>query len=75
METFIDILSNFGFPVAVCGVLMWYIYHIQNTYREQISEIMKEHKEETSKITEAINSNTLVMQKLVDRLSGDKRDV
>ena len=31
----------------------------------------KAHKDESTKLTEAIHNNTLVIQKLVDKLGGD----
>lgn len=34
----------------------------------------KEHKEESTKLTEAIHNNTLVIQKLVDRMEGEKNN-
>ena len=30
------------------------------------------HREEMNKMAEAVNNNTIVMQKLIDRLGGDK---
>ena len=30
------------------------------------------HKEEMNSVTEALNNNTLILQKLCDRLDGDK---
>lgn len=53
------IVSTVGFPIAMCLILFWYIYQQQ-----------KAHKEEASKMSEALNNNTLVMQKLVDKLTG-----
>lgn len=56
-------IQQFGFPVVMCGVLMWYIYK-QDT----------RHKEETDKLSEALNNNTLVMQQLVDEMRDKKDD-
>ena len=70
VEEILQILEHFGFPVAVCGVLMWYINEINKRFNEQLTSIMNQHKSETDKMVEAINSNTLVMQKLVDRIGG-----
>ena len=70
MEQWVDIISSFGFPIACCVILMWYVYHLQKTHDEEIKHIMKEHKDETSKITEAINSNTLILTKLLDKLGA-----
>lgn len=58
-NTVTQFISTLGFPIAVCLICFWYI----NKREEQ-------HKEEVSKLSEAVHNNTLVMQKLVDRL-GD----
>lgn len=55
-----QIISTLGFPIAVCLICFWYI----NKREEQ-------HKEEVNKLSEAVHNNTLVMQKLVDRLGVD----
>lgn len=58
-NTVTQFISTLGFPIAVCLICFWYI----NKREEQ-------HKEEVNKLSEAVHNNTLVMQKLVDRL-GD----
>ena len=50
-------IGTLGFPIAVCLVCFWYI----NKREEQ-------HKDEIKKLSDAINNNTIVMQKLVDRI-------
>lgn len=61
---FIDILIQFikdvGFPIA-CVIAMFWMWD-----RERI-----EHKEEADKWAEAINNNTAVMQKLLERIEGN----
>ena len=61
-NTVTQFISTLGFPIAVCLICFWYI----NKREEQ-------HKEEVNKLSEAVHNNTLVMQKLVDRL-GDVDD-
>lgn len=50
-------ITTVGFPIVMCCILLWYII-----------DITKKHKEESEKFTEALNRNTLVMQKLCDKL-------
>lgn len=50
-------ISTVGFPIVMC-LLMWFMNDKQDV----------RHAEETTKMTEALNNNTIVMQKLVDRL-------
>ena len=61
-NTVTQFISTLGFPIAVCLICFWYI----NKREEQ-------HKDEVNKLSEAVHNNTLVMQKLVDRL-GDVDD-
>ena len=53
-------ISGVGFPVAVCLVCFWYI-----------NKQSEEHKAEIGELTKALNNNTLVMQRLADRLSQE----
>ena len=71
MEGVSTLISTFGFPIVCCLILMYYVFKLNETHKQEINEIMKEHKDEVNKMTEAINSNTLVMTKLLERL-GDK---
>ena len=57
METIAQIISTLGFPIAVCV----YMFYSQEKERET-------HKEETAKLTEALNNNTLVIQSLKDAI-------
>ena len=54
----VTIISTVGFPIAACVALFW-----------QIDEMRKSYKEEMDGVKEALNNNTLVVQKLVDKLS------
>lgn len=53
-------ITNIGFPIAVCVICFWYI-----TKKDAL------HREEMSKLAEALNNNTLVMQQLVDKLDKE----
>ena len=59
----VKFIQNVGFPIA-CVVAMFWMWD-----RER-----QEHKNEAEKWTEAINNNTLIMQRLLDKLDGDSRD-
>lgn len=59
-NTVTQFIGSLGFPIAVCLICFWYI-----NKREEA------HKDEVTKLAEAINNNTLVMQKLVVRLGDD----
>lgn len=60
MNAITTIVSSLGFPIACCCFMGWFIY------KQQLM-----HKEEMTKVQEAINNNTLTMQKLLDKLEGN----
>ena len=60
MDAIMSLFSNLAVPVA-CLIATFYLW---NKERE-------DHKQEQKELTEAIANNTLVMQKLVDKLDKD----
>ena len=68
MNEIVSIISAVGFPIVAalgCGFFVKWQYE-QNM--KQNEELRKEHKEEVSKMTEALNNNTIALQKLIDNL-------
>lgn len=59
-NTITNIITTIGFPIAVCLICFWYINKMQEN-----------HKSEIDKLSEALHNNTLVMQKLVDKLDAE----
>lgn len=64
----VNLVGSYGFPIVACILMGWYIKHTTDNNREDIRKIQEEHKEEVTEMTKAINNNTLVIQKLIDRL-------
>ena len=59
VQAITSIITNVGFPIAVCLICFWYINKMQ-----------EQHKAESDKLAEALNNNTLVMQKLINNLEN-----
>lgn len=55
-----QVISNLGFPIAVCVGLFWYIVKQSDA-----------HKDETENLRTAIENNTLIITKLYERLGGE----
>jgi len=79
MDTFITIIKDFGFPVACVIALFLMLQNEQKAHKEEtdkLTETITDLKitfsqslhEQESKMSEAINNNTLVIQKLLDKL-------
>ena len=63
VEQIIALIANavrdLGFPIAMCAALFWYILQER-----------KLRTEEAEKTADAINNNTLALQKLITMLEG-----
>lgn len=79
VEMITSIISNLGFPIAMCVILFYSLNQERKDHRaseETINQSIIELREtftqtihgQQEKMTEAINNNTLVMQRLVDKL-------
>lgn len=54
------LISTLGFPIGMCLIMCYYINKINDA-----------HKEESNQFAEALNNNTLVLQKLCDKLDSE----
>ena len=57
VEIVTNLINNMGFPIA-CVISLFYLYNKQ----------AEQHRAESEKWLEAINRNTSVMKKLMERL-------
>lgn len=58
-SSIIQVISNVGFPIAMSILLMFYM-----------RENDQKHDEEVKNLREAIENNTIVMNKLIDKISS-----
>ena len=54
------LISTLGFPISMCLIMCYYINKINDA-----------HKEESDKFADALNNNTVVLQKLCDKLDSE----
>ena len=59
IDIVLNAIATVGFPIVMCGLLLLYIYKSQ-----------KNHKEEVTHLTEAIQNNTVVMEKILTKIGG-----
>ena len=55
----LNLIGNYAFPIVCCIALFW-----KMNQDEQL------HKEESIQFAEAVNNNTIVLTKLLDRFDG-----
>lgn len=64
-------ITTVGFPIVCCGAMMYYVKYSNDRNREDIQKLNSDHKEEMNQITQALNNNTIALQKLCDKLGAE----
>lgn len=83
MQDILTIIQTVGFPIAVAIAMFVMLQNEQKAHREEsekLTETITELKitfnqaitDQDKSITEAINNNTLVIQKLLDKMEESK---
>ena len=81
MNDVVQIISTVGFPILACmAMALFFKYMVDRSYeertelnkqhREEIAKLTEQHREEMKTIVEALNNNTLAVQKLCDKLES-----
>lgn len=68
----VTLITTVGFPIVMCGAMGWYVKHISDQHREDMTSERVQHSEEVKATTDAINNNTLAIQKLTDYIERTK---
>ena len=68
MNDIITAISTVGFPIVACVGLGWFVKYQTDSNNKEVAEMRKEHNEEIAKVTEALNNNTLAIQRLTDHI-------
>nr|DAG50373.1 MAG TPA: YvrJ protein family protein [Caudoviricetes sp.] len=67
----INAITTVGFPIVCCGALMYYQKYTRDKDSEQLKQLSVSHAEEMKTMADALNNNTIVLQKLCDKLDSE----
>ena len=72
------LLGSYAFPVVACLGMAWYVKHMTEINREDTKELNRQHTEEMNafrtEIKEALNNNTIALNRLCDKLERERGD-
>lgn len=72
----IQAITTLGFPIVACVAMAMYVKYVTDTAREDTKELNKQHTQEMlafkDEIKEALNNNTLALNRLCDKISGEE---
>lgn len=68
----VQLISSVGFPIVACFGMGWYVKYQTDSYKEEVKDMRNEHKEEISKMSNALDKNTEAIIKLTEKLDKEK---
>lgn len=71
-NTVLSAIGSVGFPIVACIAIAVFFSKINDNYRQDLKEMNASHKEEIKNLSDVIAQNTLVIQKLCDKLDNIK---
>lgn len=66
MEQIFAVVGQYAFPIVACVVMGWYVKYTQDNYRNDIKTLNDNHSKEMDNIKNALDNNTIALQKLID---------
>ncbi len=64
MDNIVNIISSVGFPIAMTLLLFWYM----TKQLDKMTEIQKDHKEETNGLKDAITKLEIAITSLINKI-------
>lgn len=68
MNELMQFISAVGFPIVACVGMGWFVKYQTDQNNAEVAAMRKEHLEEITKVTEALNNNTLAIQRLTEMI-------
>lgn len=66
----IELISNVGFPIVLCGVMAFFIKYLIDKYTTIINDLNENHKKEVNELKIAIENNTLIITKFIEKMES-----
>lgn len=72
MQEVMTVINTLGLPTVVAIASMWYVKYREDKNDARLDKLNEAHKKEMSDITEALNNNTLALQRICDTFEQTK---
>lgn len=65
-----ELISAVGFPIVCFLMCGYYVKYREDRNDEKFDKLNSQHDDEMKRMTDAVNNNTIALQKLTDKLEG-----
>ena len=74
MQEVMTVINTLGLPTVVAIASMWYVKYREDKNDVRLDKLNEAHKKEMTDITEALNNNTLALQRICDTFEQKRED-
>lgn len=74
MQEVMTAINTLGLPTVVAIASMWYVKYRDDKNDVRVDKVNEAHKKEMEDITEALNNNTLALQRICDTFEQKRED-
>lgn len=67
-------IGQYAFPIVMCLLMGKYLKYREDQHTKAVSELNAQHQKEMDGVTQAINNNTLAVQRLTDFMEVQASD-
>lgn len=72
--TIIQAVSAVGFPIVFCILVYKTMIDSIKLFNDKLTELMRQHAEESQAMQKSLDDNTAVIQRLLDRIGDVNND-
>lgn len=65
----ITLIQSVGFPIAMCGVMAWYVKYTEDRHREDRNGQNERHAKEMHEVSTALDNNTAALHAIEKALA------
>ena len=65
-----EMISTIGFPIVCFLMCGWYVKYREDKNDEKLEKLNSQHDVEFKSMIDAVNNNTIALQKLTDKIGG-----
>lgn len=66
MDQIWSVIGQYAFPIVMCIIMAWYVKYREDQHTKERDTLNALHRDEISKVTEAVNNNTIALTQLTD---------
>ena len=74
VNEFMTAINTLGLPTVVAIVSMWYVKYREDKNDARMDKLNELHKQEMVDITEAVNNNTIALQRICDTFEQKEKE-